>query len=634
MNPSRSWKRDPNTTMTRRRWGVVAALALACVLLVLAGSQRVSAAPTRVLMDGESFPNGFTVPPGEVWEFDPGLDTKVTTSGNVVVLGTLRMRPAHGGAEHFLQFTDIDESKFVGGGMTHVDAPSDIGLWVEDTGVLDISGTPVTPWSYQWEDDWSSSDDIVAAPNTPGEYASFQQVDSISDVPSENALGYKTELLNLTRNVRIEGTPTGRTHILIHAPNATGPQTIEYASIRYVGPWIGDEDASGRYGIHFHHNQYATAGTKVTGVVVRDGGNHGFVPHASHGITFTDTIAYTTTGAAYWWDASGIDVCGDDTGCNETFDLVYDSVVAADGQSTPIKKHTGTAIWMGGGENITVRDSVVVGMNGRSGADTSAFEWPSRDRGVWEWTNNVAHNNRARGIFVWQNTGGDAGANHVIDGLTAFYNEFAGVEHGAYGNAYLYQNLTLLDNALGSELGIEQFGAIQSHALGKQSLTIDGFGATDTQEWYNTETGGARLVVYSHHTPGKPIRFVYCDFSEVSFFEGTLNPGGIDFIECGLDIDDFDRSGIHSGTVIRVQDGNTAYQFTGNGPVQTIEPFYDGAVPPATTTTVPVTTTTITTTTTTLPPTTTTTMRPPPTTTTTTVPPTTTTTTGPRCRRC
>jgi hypothetical protein len=621
MNASLSRNRDPNTTLTPRRWAVFAALVIAGVLMVMASGQRVSAAQTRVLVDGEDFPNGFTVPAGEIWEFNPGLDTKVTTSGNVIVLGTLRMRPADGNAEHFLQFTNIDESKFVGGGMTHVDAPNDIGLWVEDAGILDISGTPVTPWSYQWEAGWSSSDDIVAAPNTPGEYSTFDQVDSSAGVPPENALGYRTELLNLTRNVRIEGTPTGRTHLLIHAPNATAPQTIEYAAIRYVGPWIGEEDDSGRYGIHFHHNQYATAGTKVTGVVVRDGGNHGFVPHASHGITFTDTIAYATTGAAYWWDASGFDVCGENTGCNETFDLVYDSVVAADGQSTPIKKHTGTAIWMGGGENITVRDSVVVGMNGRTGADTSAFEWPSRDRGVWDWTNNIAHNNRARGIFVWQNTGGDAGANHVIDGLTAFYNEFAGVEHGAYGNAYLYQNLTLLDNALGSKLGVEQFGAIQSHALGKQSLTIDGPGATDTQEWYNTETGGARLVVYSHNTPGKPIRFVYCDFSEVAFFEGTLNPGGIDFIDCGLDIDEFDRSGIHSGTVIRVQDGNVAYQFVGNGPVQTIDPFYDSPTPPVTTTT-----------TTTPPPTTTTTLAP--TTTTTTVPPTTTTTTRPRCRRC
>lgn len=634
MNTALSWKRDPNTTMTPRRWAVFAALVITGVLVLAMSGHRVSAASTRVLTDGESFASGFTVPAGEIWEFDPGVDTKITTSGNVVVLGTLRMRPAHGDVEHFLQFTEIDESKFIGGGMTHADAPNDIGLWVEDAGVLDISGTPVTPWSYQWEADWSSSDDIVAAPNTLGDYSSFEQVDSVSDVPPANALGYDAELLNLTRNVRIEGTPTGRTHVLVHAPNATVPQTIEYASIRYVAPWIGVEDASGRYGLHLHHNGYATTGSTVTGVVIRDGGNHAFVPHASHGVTFTDTIAYNTTGAAYWWDASGIDVCGDKSGCNETFDLVYDSIVAANGQPTPVKKHTTTAIWMGGGENITVRDSVVVGMNGRAGANTSAYEWPSRDRGVWTWTNNIAHNNLARGIFVWQNTGGDADGNHVIDGLTAFYNEFAGIDHGAYGNAYVYKNLTLLDNATGSDLGTKQFGAIESHALGKQSLTVDGPGATDTQVWYGVNTGGARLLVYSHNTPGKPIRFLYCDFSEVAFSESTLNPGGIDFIECGLDIDQFDRSGIHTGTVIRVQDGSMAYQFVGDGPVQTIEPFYDSAVPPTTTTTVPATTTTITTTTTTLPPTTTTTMRPPTTTTTTTTLPPTTTTTRPRCRRC
>jgi hypothetical protein len=599
---------------------VLALALLAASLAIVASGQGASAAVTRILVDGENFPNGFTVPAGEVWEFDPGADTKVTTSGNVVVLGTLRMRPNDRNVELFLQFTGIDESKFVGGGVSHLDAPNDIGLWVEDAGVLDISGTPVIPWSYAWESDWSSADDIVAAPNTPGEYAAFTQVDSAAGVPEANSLGYEPELLNLTRNVRIEGTESGRTHILIHAPDATVPQTIEYASIRYVAPWIdGDTSASGRYGLHFHHNGATTAGTQVTGVVVRDAGNHSFVPHASDGITFTDTIAYGGTGEAYWWDRSTEDACGANAGCNETNDLVYDSIVAANIVAPPVGQITATAIWMGGGENITVKNSVVVGMNGKWGTNASAFGWPNPERGVWNWTDNIAHNNRGNGIFVWQNTGGEDDENHVIDGFDAYYNGKAGVEHGAYGNSYVYKRLTLLENASSSKLGSVQFGAVQSHALGKPSYTINGPGATDTQEWNGITTGGANLAVMSHATAGGVVRFLFCDFSKVVFLEGSNgNPGSYDFIECGLDAADFDRASIDPDTVIRVQDGNSAFQFVGNGPSQSIGTFYDNPQPPVTTTTQPPTTTT-----TTVGSTTTTTTEPP-----------TTTTTRPRCRRC
>ncbi|MEN8237777.1 MAG: hypothetical protein ABFR53_01115 [Actinomycetota bacterium] len=631
MNTSDIWKRDPNATMTLRRWAVLAALLIAGALMVLANGQSVSAASTRVLVDGETFPDGFTIPAGEIWEFDPDADAKVTTSGNVIVLGTLRMRPNDASVEHFLQFTGIDESKFVGGGHSAEGTPNDIGLWVQDAGLLDIAGTPVTPWSYQWESDWSSTDDIVAAPNTPDDFSTFTQVDSAADVPPVNDLGYGTELLNLTRNVRIEGTEGGRTHILIHAPNAPVPQTIEYLAIRYVAPWFDDTDVTGRYGLHLHHNADATAGTMVTGVVVRDADNHAFVPHASHGITFTDSIAYGTTGEAFWWDRSSADACGGVIGCNETNDVVYDSVVVADTDAPPIGQHTATAMWMGGGENLTVTNSVVVGMSGGWGTNASAFGWPNPERGVWNFTDNIAHNNHANGIFVWQNTSGEDDENHVVEGFTAYYNGKAGIEHGAYGNAYVYKRLTLLENATNPSLGDSQFGAIESHALGKPSFTTSGPGATDTQEWNGVATGGAKLIVLFHATEGDAVRFLFCDFSEVVFLEGSNGtPGGYDFIECGLDVADFDRASIDPDTVIRVQDGGIAYQLIGNGPMQSIAPFYDDPQPPVTTTTTTVPPTT--TTTTTEPPTTTTT-RVRGTTTTTTVPPTTTTTTQP-CRRC
>ena len=326
-----------------RRLMTLLALAIAAVQLVaIASAPPASAAADRVLKDGESFPTGFTVPAGETWEFDPAADTKVTASGNVIVEGTLRMKPNSGSIEHFLQFTGIDESKFVGGGMDPV--ASDVGLWVVGAGVLDIVGTATTAWAHDWQSGWSSSDDILAAPNNPGNSTSFTQVDSSGAVPAPNSLGYKTELLNLSRNVRIEGTAAGKTHILIRS---TSPQTIKYAAIRYVAPWFKSGEGSsnhvtGRYGLHFHHSLDGSRGSIVEGVVVRDADNHAFVPHASHGVSLIDTIAYNVTSEAYWWDESNEQNCGDDEGCNETFDLLYDSVVAAKVTPNPDQRARGS----------------------------------------------------------------------------------------------------------------------------------------------------------------------------------------------------------------------------------------------------------------------------------------------------
>ena len=562
-------------TQGARLLGTVALAAVLIGAYLMMAAGPAAAAADRVLTDGEHFPNGFTVPVGQTWEFNANADTQVTTSGNVIVLGTLRMRPSSGAYEHFLQFTNVDESKFVGGGMRHSDAPNDIGLWVEGAGVLDISGTPVTPWSYTWESDWSSADDIVAAPNTPGQYSNFTQVNSAADVPSANSLGYKAELLNLTRNVRIEGTPGGRTHILINAPDATTPQTIKYAAIRHVAPWFNGEHITGRYGLHFHHSKDGSRGSVVEGVVIRDTGNHAFVPHASHGVTLTNTIAYDVTSEAYWWDESTAELCGTNEGCNETFDLVYDSIVAAKVAPNPARQHEAAAIQLGAGENMTITGSVVVGMLD-SGQNVSAYHWPSKDRGIWVFVDNIAHNNESHGIFVWQNTTGEPDENHLIDGYTAYYNAGTAIDHGAYGNSYVYRNLTLLENATDPSLGDERDAAIHSHALGKHSFTDTGQGATDTQEWSNVETGGARLLILNHNTPKEQsVRFLFCDFSEIQLMEGGNNAGGYDFIECGLTMNDFDRSGIHPGTIIRVQDGNSAFQFTGNGAQQSIAPFYD-----------------------------------------------------------
>ena len=70
----------------------------------------------------------------------------------VTVDGALRMRPASADVEHRLVFTGVDESIYVGGGMTadgHLHEPieTDVGLWVLGDGVVDLVGAPKTAWT-------------------------------------------------------------------------------------------------------------------------------------------------------------------------------------------------------------------------------------------------------------------------------------------------------------------------------------------------------------------------------------------------------------------------------------------------------------------------------------------------------
>ena len=89
-------------------------------------------------------PNGFTIKAGQIIEFDPGRSTTVESSGNIIVYGTLRMRPRTDGVVHTLRFVKVKESSFVGGGMSPL--RSDVGLWVMDDGRLDAVGGRKSAW--------------------------------------------------------------------------------------------------------------------------------------------------------------------------------------------------------------------------------------------------------------------------------------------------------------------------------------------------------------------------------------------------------------------------------------------------------------------------------------------------------
>ncbi len=517
----------------------------------------------RILSGTEGFPAGFEVPAGEVWAFDPAVPTTVESGGNVIVRGTLHMRPESAAIDHTLRFVGIDEDAFVGGGMDPV--ASDVGLWVVGDGRLDLQGAVKPAWDYEWRPGWEG-DEVVAAPNSAGDYTTFTPVTGPKDVPPPNDLGYPTELLNLTRNVHIEGTPEGKTHVFIRS---TQPQSIRFVAVRYVAPAFGElrggsrsqgaeerpvgADITGRYGIHFHHNGDGSRGTIVEGVVIRDADNHGFVPHASHGITFRDTITYNTANAAYWWDPRSRE--GPSNASNE---VLYERAVAA---LVRTGDRRDSAFNLADGENNSVVGSVAVGVQAY-GASNSGFRWPGTEKAVWIFHDNIAHNNAGHGIFVWQNTTGS----HIIERFIGYMNDRPGIAHGAYSNSYVYRDIVLRANDYreGSDI------AVQSHAVGRPS----GDGGTELQLWENIDTGGSVIQLTRHALdPMAPVRFVGCDFSEVVVDEGERNYSIWEFVDCGIAPEDVTVRYMNPASVLRSQDGATAWELTVDGGVQEIAPF-------------------------------------------------------------
>jgi hypothetical protein len=528
-------------------WRTIALFAIGIatvVAFVLAWPEPAQAADRR-LMNGESFPSGFTVPAGQTWEFNPGANTTVSSGGNIIVRGTLVMKPANGNVTHLLRFTGVNENNFVGGGMDPI--ASDVGLWVMGSGRIILQGEAKTAWSYTYQSSWAG-DEVIAAPNTPGNHTGFR---SVTSTPAKNALGYSTELMNLTRNVRIEGTTSGYSHVFIRSSQ---PSSIKHAAFRYMAPDFGGSAVTGRYGLHIHMSGNGSRGTIVDGLVIRDTKSHAFVPHLSNGITMKNTIAYNVRGEAYWWDEG-----------DTSDDIVFDRTIAARvGFASGGENHRMSAFFLGAGSRVTVTNSVAVGIqNDEGGADRSGFIWPEDAEATWTFRNNRAHNNDSNGIFVWQNNE----LPHVIDGFIAYYNSDAGVEHGAYTNSYVYKNLTLLGNGT----------AVHSHALGEP-----GDAGADTQIWSKIKTNGGTLIIDEHAREAeRPVRFVDCDFGSVDVQDSGGPEGSVyDFIRCGLEPSDFDLGGARSDSVFRVQRSNgTAYRLTGNGTVTQISAFYFGTVP-------------------------------------------------------
>ena len=213
--------------------------------------------------------------------------------------------------------------------------------------------------------------------------------------------------------------------------------------IRYVEIDLQPLEELGHYPLHWHFVGDSSRGTLVEGVVVKNSTNRGFVPHASHGITFRDTIASNIAGQAYWWDAPGSNefclvrkTCILDNSNDITYDHVLADTITNGVGGSPF---TLSGFALGAGFGNVVRNSVAMNINPSIVKNCSGFSWPSKANqnqggNVWIFENNKTFDDRCHGIFVWQN---DPNL-HIIDGFIG-----PGIFQGAYTNKYVYRNVVV-----------------------------------------------------------------------------------------------------------------------------------------------------------------------------------------------
>ncbi|OQP47369.1 hypothetical protein A4H97_07660 [Niastella yeongjuensis] len=440
---------------------------------------------------------GVAVSSGATLQFDSNKSTTLQSTGNVVVEGKLTMRPSSASVIQKLQFININESKFVGGGMDVL--TTDVGLWAMGSGILDLIGTKKTafvraagsvalgattinlnssPAGWQVEDEISIAP--TESPTVGNAYLSgFDErtIKSISGSSITLSAGtlrahpqinnmWSAEVINLTRNVRIEGTANGRTHIFIRS---SVPQTISNIQVRYIGPRKnrgGDSTAEfvpGRYGIHFHHCDNGTVGTMVEGCVIRDTGSHCYVPHSSNGITLKGNVAYNGMEIAFWWDVLDF-----------THGTVWDGNLVAiskfihealDVDSEDAPTFASSGFLLGPGDDNVCNNNVCIGTTGDFRAGGAYYWMEGLIESVWEFENNIAHNCHA-GLVSWQNNL----KNHIVrDSIV--YNCGLGIYHGAYTNTYLYTGGYVYN----SQITIKASSG-NSNALKFQNMVIDAAG--------------------------------------------------------------------------------------------------------------------------------------------------------------
>jgi hypothetical protein len=509
---------------------------------------------------------------GTLW-FDMGNSVTISSTKNIIVTGLLQMTPPKPEIVHTIRFTGINENNFAGGGMDPV--ATDIGLWVIASGRLQLQGSDKTSWtnanvaipagtSTFTVDDatgWQPGDEIIITATAAGatnydtrtiKKVTSNIVDLSTSVTAHPVINnqWTAEVGNLTRNVRIEGTATGKSHVFIRS---TSKQTINNVSFRYLGPRkdqggsTAKELIPGRYGLHFHHCIDGSDGSVIDGCVMRDIDNHAYVPHVSNGITMSNNIAYNCTDAPFWWDLP-------DATHRATWvhNLVIQpkyvqGALSFDTEGAPT---FGThAFVLGMGDDNRCDSNVVAGQQGLE-TTNAAYDWEEMPiESAWIFKGNIVHNSDC-GIRSWQNNG----KNHVLE-QTIIYNCKVGVNHGAYVNNYTYQGGTVF-NAV-----FEDHAASATNGVRIEDMTLDGAGLID-YPFRIVPTGAApgERPIFIRSTTIKGGR------KGAILDEAQENNKHVDVIQCNITGNIVISSSAKNGETIRVQPASgQAYKLTKSG---------------------------------------------------------------------
>lgn len=592
-----------------------------------------------VMLDVDGRVAGVIIEEGGSLSFDPASTRTLESSGNIVVRGQLIMRPLNATVIHNLRFVHVDESRFMGAGMTAMD--SDVGLWVVPGGLLDLWGTTKLPWSrltdgldagnrvlplLQDPHGWEIGDELVIVPNSaPGTegHQVFEEhrIESIngSTIHLDRPLEYAhpavdvgrgrvltAEVLNLTRNVILSGTPEGRSHTIIlgHHGSTSGnpavlPQQAGYFRLEHMGPYNSRAqpvhfseavEASqpldgrtrepleipvlARWPFHFHHAGEGSRGSVIEGAVAYRPSSHAFVAHESHGVTFDACIAYDAVTSPFWWDGDGLAPDPSRSRVrppDHTIDGHYRNCVAAKVRMFEgIENLAFEPVWAAGwgpadvlrpdqlqwpgysasrlgGFTLVKRGGRITGgvAAGVEGHDSGGVVWPEAVAGSdWDVTDLVVHNNQEHGSFGWHNSL----TRHSIQRLVSYHNPKAGIFHGAYTNPYLFIDCISHANGTG----------VEWHANSDNNAEV-------LQEWERLLCDGNWVA--HKHTGGGEQRTIYreCEFlGKVRFSDrGGLKPSVIDFIDCtyrgrALQEGDLDLADAHPGNRIVVRNDQRA----------------------------------------------------------------------------
>lgn len=547
--------------------------------------------------------------------FDPAKNTAVRIKNvNLINMGKLELKPANKDITHYIKFEDVNENTYVGGTMHPVD--TDPGLWVMAGGQNEFIGAPKTSWtrttegvlkgatSFTLQDvtGWNVGDKIVIVPtdtptghikdytdrpidyfaqkferriiktiegnkvtfDTPLVYEHLAYTSEVTGKHGTSKRFWTPEVYNLTRNVKVSGTESGRVHIFHsgHGEVVAG-KTVHHNQLNLykhvegfnLGPRNGagrPRGVLGRYALHFHHTGWGAKGTLVEGCAFYDIGTRCYVPHVAHGVTFRNNIAHRVMQEAFWWDDS-----------DASHEILYEGNIF-DHVNNGVQEQSGMALTLG--DLNVARNNVAVYAHLGDNHGDGGFAWRPNSQGIWVFENNLAHS-CGSGVFIWDN----GSENHVLRNYDSYNCQYASFQ-GAYANNWTFFG----GHHFNSPIHIK---ASSSNSFG--AVYKDIFLDMDNKHDYPIVVHGSQIQG-SENNANKIIHATMRRYNKnaVLHIEMNENIKWVDLIDCDFDKGkghDITQNGaIANGWTARVQNGDRALMIqrvNGVDVEKTIPPF-------------------------------------------------------------